>query len=617
MRLVQDDPERMEKAPLSGGILKSRVCRGSSYVFLDGCPRELGCSIILRGADRSMLYEIKRIVKFSVLVAYHLRLEVAYYNDRYASIPSQIEETNDDDSDGEEWFDSVINSVGLAETDETTQSSGKKSAQEGRFRAALSTSLDVDFCLPYIDPIKGVVLENARPLPGPPAQAIDYQSISLVSIVIGDKVQKTRPEKQFMRFYGDADTTVGRFLVDRCFRNHKAKDRASYTTGGNMEALVGHSLVYAHRTGRIEIEIILKDGERSSAVALEEDDNLMNPVNLPIYSSSYCNLCESWVTPYEALSDETWKMSLGKFFEINLYNRSAICRTGHCSHCIRDNHVLSFFCDTHEGRFQARVLFQPLHPFTLRVRKQLPFESKIHNGETIRFLKQFSSDRSLILNDFRSILSVLEKEVKESLTPSDEIYVMATADITTIILEVSSVHSEIENVLAATIAELNESSPDTLANPSCSLECRYPTVFCKYLLSKAQDWNRAIDNWHRYLAAHARSNGAHVPPIVSISYSNTNTLSADSEKETRSSSNEPEVNQDTTEHSLAVVEADVVPKKAVEKEEEAKTEASVSTDHSDESVAARGSFLSGLKMAAIKVVEYLLLLLFTILFRLF
>jgi len=47
---------------------------------------------------------------------------------------------------------------------------------------------------------------------------------------------------------------------------------------------------------------------------------------------------------------------MGKFFEIGLYNRTATCRTGDCSHCIRDNHVMSFFCDTHV-RFDITYFF--------------------------------------------------------------------------------------------------------------------------------------------------------------------------------------------------------------------------------------------------------------------
>lgn len=140
---------------------------------------------------------------------------------------------------------------------------------------------------------------------------------------------------------------------------------------------------------------------------------MMDPIHLPIYTSSYCNLCEAFVTPYEALSEETWKMSLGKFIEIALYNNSARCRTGECSHSIRDSHVLSFFCHTHEGRFQARMRFQPMHPFALSIRKMLPFERHFHNSEAMKYIKSFIHESEIICSDFRRVLSVLERQVEE------------------------------------------------------------------------------------------------------------------------------------------------------------------------------------------------------------
>ena len=46
IRQVQDDPERAEKFP--GNFLKTRICRGSSYVYFEGCPGVLGCTLTLR-----------------------------------------------------------------------------------------------------------------------------------------------------------------------------------------------------------------------------------------------------------------------------------------------------------------------------------------------------------------------------------------------------------------------------------------------------------------------------------------------------------------------------------------------------------------------------------------
>lgn len=40
-----------------------------------------------RGATREVLTEVKQIISFCVVLAYHLRLEVSYYCDRFAQLP--------------------------------------------------------------------------------------------------------------------------------------------------------------------------------------------------------------------------------------------------------------------------------------------------------------------------------------------------------------------------------------------------------------------------------------------------------------------------------------------------------------------------------------------------
>eukprot|EP01036_Dinobryon_divergens_P011428 gene11428-15375_t len=67
LKYILDDPERSEH------IIKARrktvrapMFPGSTYVFLEGCPSELGWSVVLRGADRLQLKAIKTIMKFAV-----------------------------------------------------------------------------------------------------------------------------------------------------------------------------------------------------------------------------------------------------------------------------------------------------------------------------------------------------------------------------------------------------------------------------------------------------------------------------------------------------------------------------------------------------------------------
>ena len=45
--------------------------------------------------------------------------------------------------------------------------------------------------------------------------------------------------------------------------------------------------------------------------------------------------CDRVATPEVAMSDETWKMSFGKFLEISFYNMTAKGRTNGCTHNIR------------------------------------------------------------------------------------------------------------------------------------------------------------------------------------------------------------------------------------------------------------------------------------------
>ncbi|KAL9028813.1 MAG: hypothetical protein Q9196_002874 [Gyalolechia fulgens] len=62
--------------------------RKKTYMFLSGCSKELGCTIVLRGADSATLARVKRITEFMVYVVYNLKLETCLMRDEFALIPS-------------------------------------------------------------------------------------------------------------------------------------------------------------------------------------------------------------------------------------------------------------------------------------------------------------------------------------------------------------------------------------------------------------------------------------------------------------------------------------------------------------------------------------------------
>ncbi|KAJ5748617.1 uncharacterized protein N7511_010313 [Penicillium nucicola] len=62
--------------------------RKKTYMYISGCPKELGCTIVLRGGDDEVLGRVKKITEFMIYVVYNLRLETSVMRDEFAQIPT-------------------------------------------------------------------------------------------------------------------------------------------------------------------------------------------------------------------------------------------------------------------------------------------------------------------------------------------------------------------------------------------------------------------------------------------------------------------------------------------------------------------------------------------------
>ncbi|KAG0492469.1 hypothetical protein HPP92_005867 [Vanilla planifolia] len=58
-----------------------------TLMFFEGCPKPLGCTIILKGAHGDELKKVKHVVQYGVFAAYHLALETSFLVDEGASLP--------------------------------------------------------------------------------------------------------------------------------------------------------------------------------------------------------------------------------------------------------------------------------------------------------------------------------------------------------------------------------------------------------------------------------------------------------------------------------------------------------------------------------------------------
>jgi 1-phosphatidylinositol-3-phosphate 5-kinase len=59
-----------------------------TYIYLSGCQKDLGCTIILRGAENHDLVKLKRVTEFMSYVVYNLRLETCLMRDEFVDTPT-------------------------------------------------------------------------------------------------------------------------------------------------------------------------------------------------------------------------------------------------------------------------------------------------------------------------------------------------------------------------------------------------------------------------------------------------------------------------------------------------------------------------------------------------
>ncbi|KAH7278037.1 hypothetical protein KP509_38G020800 [Ceratopteris richardii] len=70
-----------------GSFGKTGKLPTKTLMFFDGCPRLLGCTVLLRGAKIDELKKVKRVVQFAVFAAYQLALETSFLVDEGATLP--------------------------------------------------------------------------------------------------------------------------------------------------------------------------------------------------------------------------------------------------------------------------------------------------------------------------------------------------------------------------------------------------------------------------------------------------------------------------------------------------------------------------------------------------
>ena len=82
-----DEGVHDSKRAMKCGLAKRGVA--VTYCMVEGCPKDLGCTVLLRGASRIALKQVKKVFSFLVNIAYNLRLETSFLMCRRAKLPPE------------------------------------------------------------------------------------------------------------------------------------------------------------------------------------------------------------------------------------------------------------------------------------------------------------------------------------------------------------------------------------------------------------------------------------------------------------------------------------------------------------------------------------------------
>lgn len=195
------------------GLAKRGVAQ--TYVLLEGCPKHLGCTVVLRGSSRAALKQVKRVFRFLVNVAYNLKLETTYLRERCAKLPASFKVTPNQ---------------------------------------LYSSSLCVDYGGPpsgrKVRPWNGRNSEATQRSGSGKVTAFDHQSILVTSVWMTGTTQCCPAEVKGICYYSLQDVSLGQFLRDSCF-NLSLKCQNSTC----KKSVLDHSLSFIHNDGLINITV--------------------------------------------------------------------------------------------------------------------------------------------------------------------------------------------------------------------------------------------------------------------------------------------------------------------------------------------------------------------------
>ncbi|KAK9074536.1 hypothetical protein SSX86_007134 [Deinandra increscens subsp. villosa] len=270
-------------------------------MFFDGCPRRLGCTVLLKGSSREELKKVKHVVQYAVFAAYHLSLETSFLADEGATLPKMTIKPSD-----------------------VTDSPKPDVAIDNHMtvnRDVISSPPAMEEMISYESSERIEATDDTNEY----YSATDNNQSILVSfssrcVLNGNVCERSRLLR--IKFYGCFDKPLGRYLEDDLF------DQTSSCRSCNKPA-EAHVLCYTHPQGNLTINVkrlpsLNLPGEKDGKIWMWHRCLRCSPVNgVPP------------ATRRVVMSDAAWGLSFGKFLELSFSNHSTANRIAGCGHSLQ------------------------------------------------------------------------------------------------------------------------------------------------------------------------------------------------------------------------------------------------------------------------------------------
>ncbi|XP_038999582.1 putative 1-phosphatidylinositol-3-phosphate 5-kinase FAB1C isoform X2 [Hibiscus syriacus] len=432
-----------------------------TLMFFDGCPRRLGCTVLLRGRSREELMKVKHVVQYAVFAAYHLSLETSFLADEGATLPKTKikhsiagpEEMQIGNSQSS--LNTIVNASALNDSSLSLnpEQGGLESwldqGDQSHFFPSSGGSV-LDACNDDLTPIVGMglcSLEQMKDLNMStmlPCDIRDFPRSELLETTTEDerhldeinelekseKIQEDEASSEYysaadthqsilvsissrcvlkgtvcersrllrIKFYGSFDKPLGRYLQDDLF------DQASCCRSCN-EPAEAHVICYTHQQGNLTINIRC----HSSLKLPGERDG-------KIWMWHRCLRCAHIdgvppATHRVVMSDAAWGLSFGKFLELSFSNHATANRVATCGHSLQRD-CLRFYGF---GNMVAFFRYSPIDILSVHLPpSMLEFGGDVHQEWIRREAAELMVKMEMLYTEISDALDNIELKSKSS-----------------------------------------------------------------------------------------------------------------------------------------------------------------------------------------------------------